>query len=165
MNVTVIPAEERHIPGYHAALDAVARERRWLCFLEAPPIEKSAAFVRELLGGAGVQIVAVTEAGTVVGWCDIARGGRESIRHTGHLGMGLLKDYRGQGLGRKLMEAAISAAKTQGMERVELEVFASNSPAITLYRKLGFREEGRKLKARKIDGAYDDIVVMALFLA
>lgn len=161
--ISIVPAEERHIAGYHAALDAVARERRWLCFLEAPPIEKSAAFVRELLGGAGVQVVAVSEAGAVVGWCDIALGERESIRHAGHLGMGLLKDYRGQGLGRKLMEAALTAVKAQGVERVELEVYASNAAAVTLYRKLGFREEGRKLKARKIDGAYDDVLVMALF--
>ena len=158
-----VEAEERHIVGYHAALDAVARERRWLCFLEAPPLERSAAFVRELIAGAGVQTVAIDNEGKVVGWCDIARGERESIAHTGHLGMGLVKEHRGQGHGRRLMEAALTAAKAQGIERVELEVFASNAPAVTLYRKLGFREEGRKLKARKIDGVYDDILVMALF--
>lgn len=162
--IRIVGAEERHIAGYHAALDAVARERRWLCFLEAPPIEKSAAFVRGLLAGGGVQVVAVDDADAVMGWCDIARGERASIAHAGHLGMGLVKEHRGQGHGRRLMEAALGAAKAQGIERVELEVFASNAPAIALYRKLGLREEGRKLKARKIDGAYDDIVVMALFL-
>lgn len=162
--IRIVGAQERHIAGYHAALDAVARERRWLCFLAAPPLERSAAFVRELLAGAGVQVVAVDDADTVVGWCDIARGERPSIAHTGHLGMGLVKAHRGRGHGRRLMEAALAAAKGQGVERVELEVFASNAPAIALYRKLGFCEEGRKLKARKIDGAYEDIVVMALFL-
>jgi RimJ/RimL family protein N-acetyltransferase len=160
----VVPAEERHIAGYHAALDAVARERRWLLFLEAPPLEKSAAFVRGLLAGAGVQVVAVDEAERVVGWCDIARGERPGVEHAGHLGMALVKEHRGRGLGRRLMEAALAAAKSQGLERVELEVFASNAAAVTLYRKLGFREEGRKLKALKRDGAYDDLLVMALFL-
>lgn len=162
--IRVVPAGERHIVGYHAALDAVARERRWLCFLEAPPLDRSAGFVRGLLAGGGVQVVAVDDADTVVGWCDIARGERASIAHAGHLGMGLVKEHRGQGHGRQLMEAALAAAKALGLERVELEVFASNAPALALYRSLGFREEGRKLKARKIDGAYEDIVVMALFL-
>ncbi|TPW21667.1 MAG: putative acetyltransferase [Elusimicrobia bacterium] len=161
--IRVVQAEERHVVGYHAVLDAVARERRWLQILEAPPVERSAAFVRELVAGLGVQVVAVDESDKVVGWCDIVRGDRETIAHTGSLGMGLLKEYRGRGLGRKLMDAAIAAAKSQGVERVELEVYASNAAAVTLYRKLGFREEGRKLKARKIDGAYDDSVVMALF--
>lgn len=161
--ISVVPAEERHIAGYHAALDAVARERRWLLFLEAPPLERSASFVRSLLAGAGVQFVALDESGRVVGWCDIARDEREGVAHTGQLGMALVKEHRGQGHGRRLMEAALAAAKALGIERVELEVFASNAAAVTLYRKLGFREEGRKLKARKIDGAYDDIVVMALF--
>lgn len=159
----VVPAEERHAAGYNTVLDAVARERRWLMVLEAPPVERSAAYVRELRAGAGVQFVAVSDSGEVVGWCDITRGDRESIAHTGSLGMGLLKEHRGRGLGRKLVEAALAAAKAQGVERVELEVFASNAAAVTLYRKMGFREEGRKLKARKVDGAYDDSVVMALF--
>lgn len=162
--IRVVPAEERHIPGYHAALDAVARERRWLCFLQAPPLEKSAAFVRGLLAGNGVQTVAVDEAGRVVGWCDVSRGERESVRHTGTLGMGLLAEHRGRGVGRLLMEAALRDAKAQGVERVELEVFSSNAPAIALYRSLGFEQEGVKRRARKVDGRYEDILLMALFV-
>lgn len=48
--------------------------------------------------------------------------------------------------------------------RVELEVFASNTAAIALYEKLGFVVEGRKSRARKVDGAYDDDLIMARFL-
>lgn len=164
MNVAIVPAEERHARGYHAALDAVARERKFLCFLEAPPLERSLEFLRGLRAGGGVQVVAVTDSDAVIGWCDISRGERESVAHAGTLGMGLLKDYRGKGLGRRLMESALAAAKTLGFERVELEVFASNAPALALYRSLGFAQEGLKRKARKVDGRYDDVVVMALFL-
>jgi RimJ/RimL family protein N-acetyltransferase len=45
---------------------------------------------------------------------------------------------------------------------VELSVFASNLTAIRLYEKFKFEVEGRKKKARKLDGSYDDIIVMAL---
>ncbi|HWE16654.1 MAG TPA: hypothetical protein VG758_05635 [Hyphomicrobiaceae bacterium] len=45
MPVTIAGIREEHIDGYHAALDAVARERRCLGFLEAPPVEMSRQFV------------------------------------------------------------------------------------------------------------------------
>lgn len=58
----------------------------------------------------------------------------------------------------------LQKAKGMGLERVELEVFASNAPAIALYEKMGFVTEGVKKRARKLDGLYDDVVQMALFL-
>jgi ribosomal protein S18 acetylase RimI-like enzyme len=76
--------------------------------------------------------------------------------------MGLLPEYRGRGLGRQLAVHAIEAARQKGIERIELEVFASNTPAIALYRALGFATEGTKRRARKLDGEYDDNIIMAL---
>ena len=51
-----------------------------------------------------------------------------------------------------------------GIERVELEVFASNERAIAFYRTSGFVTEGIKRRARKLDGVYDDNVFMALLV-
>ena len=63
-----------------------------------------------------------------------------------------------------MTEETICAAKDIEVERVELEVYASNLPAISIYEKRGFIHEGVKKKARKIDGAYDDILVITLFI-
>ena len=49
--------------------------------------------------------------------------------------MGILPKYRGKGLGHRLATDTIRAATDAGMERIELEVFASNERAIALYRK------------------------------
>ena len=57
---------------------------------------------------------------------------------------------------------ALSIAFNTGLERIELEVFASNTVAKKLCEKFGFHEEGRKRKARKLDGVYDDIVLFGL---
>jgi ribosomal protein S18 acetylase RimI-like enzyme len=108
-------------------------------------------------------MLAIRPNDVVVGWCDIVRNPVEGFRHVGRLGMGLLPDYRGQGLGKRLMVETIRAARLAGIERVELEVFASNERAVALYRKLGFVTEGIKCRARKLDGQYDDNVFMALF--
>jgi RimJ/RimL family protein N-acetyltransferase len=160
--VRIVPTAEFHIPGLHAALDQVARERRYLAFLSAPPLTATREFSRALMGGAGVQMVAVTDDERVVGWCDIVRVPMEGFNHTGRLGMGLLPEYRGQGIGRRLAQAAIDAARAARMERIELEVLASNVNAIGLYQKLGFVHEGVKRRARHLDGAWDDNVLMAL---
>ncbi len=64
-----------------------------------------------------------------------------------------------------LLTAALQKARQLGLERVELEVFASNTYAQRLYQKFGFVSEGHKKQARKLDGAYDDIIEMVLFLA
>jgi ribosomal protein S18 acetylase RimI-like enzyme len=73
-----------------------------------------------------------------------------------------LRNIADEGLGRQLAVHAIRAARQKGIERIELEVFASNTAAIALYRALGFVTEGTKRRARKLDGEYDDNVVMAL---
>ncbi|MBI3524783.1 MAG: GNAT family N-acetyltransferase [Betaproteobacteria bacterium] len=52
-------------------------------------------------------------------------------------------------------------ALSNGVTRIELAVYASNTAAIALYHRLGFVEEGLKRKARYLDGKYDDVVIMA----
>ena len=154
---------ERHIEGYNRCLDSVARERRYIGFVRGPSLESSREFVLSNIQNGVPQFVAL-KRDEVVGWCDISPGKREGFTHCGTLGMGILRDHRRQGIGTRLMELTIGAAKARGMERVELEVYASNVPAISLYEKRGFVHEGVKRRARKIDGVYDDILVMALFI-
>ena len=154
---------ERHIEGYNRCLDSVARERRYIGFVRGPSLESSREFVLSNIQNGVPQFVAL-KRDEVVGWCDISPGKREGFTHCGTLGMGIIRDHRRQGIGTRLMELTIGAAKARGMERVELEVYASNVPAISLYEKRGFVHEGVKRRARKIDGVYDDILVMALFI-
>jgi ribosomal protein S18 acetylase RimI-like enzyme len=161
-DIRIISTDDAHVASFHACLDAVARERRFLALVEAPLVEAMRGFVRSLVDSGGIQVLAVDADGTVVGWCDIVRHGLEGFRHTGHLGMGVLPPCRGRGVGRSLALAAIERAWAAGLERVELEVFASNEPALRLYQKLGFVVEGLKRRARKIDGRSDDLIVMAL---
>jgi len=162
--IRIVPTGERYADGFNAVVDAVARERRYIGFVEGPSLESTREFVRSILGAAGVLLLAVTPNDVVVGWCDIVRNPREGFRHVGRLGMGLLPDYRQRGLGRRLVAQAIRAARDAGIERVELEVFASNERAIAFYRASGFVTEGIKRRARKLDGLYDDNVFMALLV-
>ena len=160
--IRIVPTSEAHVEGFHRCVDAVARERRYLGFVAGPPLEQSRAFIRMLLDGGGVQVLAIQGGGEVVGWCDLMRDPRDGFGHGWRLGMGLLPEARGRGVGRRLAQAGITAAVARGAERIELEVFASNARAIALYERLGFVREGVKRRARKLDGQYEDNVPMAL---
>jgi ribosomal protein S18 acetylase RimI-like enzyme len=107
------------------------------------------------------QYVAVT-AGEVVGWCDMTPKERPIYAHGGVLGMGLLPQFRGQGIGTKLIRSVLAAARTAGLHRVELTVRETNTGAIALYRKVGFAVEGLQRDAVQIDGIYESVICMAL---
>lgn len=52
--------------------------------------------------------------------------------------------YRGQGLGRELLDACLADAARRGAERLVLEVRETNEPALALYRSAGFTELARR---------------------
>lgn len=159
--VRVVPIALEHVEGFAAAVDAVARERRWLMAVEGFPSAATREFVRENIAKKHPQFVAL-DAGRVVGWCDIVPlVGQPGFTHNGRLGMGVVATHRGRGLGRALVTAALAAAPKAGFRRVELEAYASNHAALSLYRKAGFVEEGVKRGVRELDGATDDLVCMA----
>ena len=162
-NLQILPIAKEHAEGFHRCLDSVARERLYLALLQAPPLNSTRAFVLSNIAGDVPQFVAVMD-NEVIGWCDISPMKREGFTHCGELGMGVHPRYRRLGIGQQLIAHTIQKAKEIGLERIELEVFASNIPAIKLYEKLGFVTEGVKKKARKMGGNYDDIVEMALFV-
>ncbi len=110
MSIDILPIAEGHIEGFHAALDVVARERAYLAFLEAPPIEETRKFVARNIAKGYPQLVAL-DGDRVVGWCDVLPIERPVSRHCGVLGLGLLPAYRGRGLGERLMRAALQAAR------------------------------------------------------
>ncbi|WP_076867052.1 GNAT family N-acetyltransferase [Bradyrhizobium mercantei] len=161
--VDIVPIREEHAEGFHRTLDIVARERRYLSFLEAPPIEMTRAFVRDNIDRGFPQLVALGD-GEVVGWCDVRPKARPIHAHVGVLGMGLLPAFRGQGLGLKLIRQALAASKQFGFRRVELTVRVENANAVALYRKVGFELEGRLRDDVCVDGVYGDLLVMGVLL-
>ncbi len=160
-NITIVPATLGHIASFRDCLDSVARERRWLMTLQAHPLEQVREYWSAMVAANDPCFFAVEDE-RVVGWIDIKRHPEEGICHRGRLGMGIHCDYRGRGIGKRLMEAALAKAKQNGLIRVELTVYDSNAIAIALYRKCGFVDEGRMVKARYLDGRFEDILNMAL---
>ena len=159
--IHVVPIAQEHVEGFRAALDSVAREQRYLAMLEAPPMEEVTRFVKEGIASGMPQMVAIAD-GRIVGWCDVWRKPRATLKHSGVLGMGVLERHRGRGIGKALMGAALQAAKEKGFSRVELTVRVDNPRAKKLYEQFGFAEEGLCKRHMCINGEYADSYLMAV---
>lgn len=161
MKFQILPIAEAHIEGFRSVLDTVARERLYLALLEAPSLDETRVFVRRNIKAGYPQCVALIED-AVVGWCDVLPIDRPAMAHGGVLGVGVLPEHRGKGIGSALIRATMDRARAAGMTRIELAVREHNARAIALYERLGFVREGLKRKAVRIDGTYEDLVCMGL---
>ena len=143
-------------------IDLVARERRFLAGTVGFSEEATRSFIAALRSANAVHLVAELE-GSLVGWCDISPSPFEGMEHVGRLGMGVKRECRGKGMGKRLLEAALLQGFGGRFQRIELEVFGSNRTAVQLYESAGFVLEGKKRAARKLDGVCDDLLMFAKF--
>lgn len=158
--VRIVPIRKEHVAGFHSAVDRIAREGRWLAMLEAPPLGRTRRFVLDSLKDGAVHLVALDGA-EVVGWCDLRVKSAATQRHSAVLGMGLLAEYRGRGLGGRLLAATLEGGRARGLRRIELVVRTDNAPAIALYRRHGFVVEGTCRQYLSLDGVDHDALLMA----
>src|SRR5262245_26409113 len=162
-DVTIRPSIPADADAVWRCLGSVAAERRHIAMVEPPALEEVRSFLGTLAARGIIQFVALAGS-QVVGWCDVTRKTLEGFRHSAVLGMGVLQPYRGRGLGSALLRAVLEEARSQGLGRIELEVYASNQSAIALYERFRFKREGVKRSARILDGQVEDILCMALLL-
>lgn len=64
-------------------------------------------------------------------------------------GTGVIPAYRGQGVGRKLIEASLDIYAMEGADTATIEAFVSNAPAIALYESVGYVTRDTLLVLRK----------------
>lgn len=81
--------------------------------------------------------------GEIVGMLTFSGGSRPRNRHRGELGMSVVKRCWGMGIGRGLMQTLIDWAEGNPVvHKLNPRVRLDNEPAIKLYTRLGFRQEG-----------------------
>ena len=94
------------------------------------------------------------------------REDRIKTRHTAYINsMYVAGKFRGQGIGGRLMTAAIDSIQaSQGILKIRLSVIASQVPAFKLYSHFGFRTIGTAKKELYVNGLYYDEIIMEKML-
>jgi ribosomal protein S18 acetylase RimI-like enzyme len=156
----IVPIGKEHLAGFHAALDRIAREGRYLALLQAPSLARTRRFVLESLRNGAIHVVALADR-EVVGWCDLRPKSALTQRHSAVLGMGVAAEYRNQGIGTRLLARTLELGEARGIRRAELVVRTDNAAAIKLYRRFGFEVEGTCRRYLNIDGIDHDALLMA----
>ena len=162
VDVTIRPETDEDVEEVLDILESVAAEGRWIgSELPFDRVARGAAH-REVRSRPDSSTGFVAEAdGRVVGSIGL------NLKPYGvvDVGMALLDGYRGQGIGRRLLDRGIAWARHAGAHKVALEVWPHNERAIALYRRAGFVEEGRlRRHYRRRNGEQWDALLMGLLL-
>lgn len=102
----------------------------------------------------------------LVGVASVTASQHEQLDHVGEIGISILKDYWGFGLGKELMHEIIRwAEQSTIIRRLELTVQERNQRAIHLYEAVGFKTEATMPRGIKIDsGELLDVRLMSLMI-
>jgi RimJ/RimL family protein N-acetyltransferase len=131
-----------------------------------PTLEQERAWVRGMRENPD-ELVLLAEVGEeIVGLLDFHQLKAARLKHGGWFGTGLPPAWRSDGIGSMLVGSLLEwAPSAPTIQKIDLAVLANNSRAIGLYKKFGFREEGRRERYIRVsESEFLDDVLMAKFV-
>ncbi|AFZ68990.1 arsinothricin resistance N-acetyltransferase ArsN1 family A [Deinococcus peraridilitoris] len=109
-------------------------------------------------------VVVVDQAGIVAFASTSSYRLRDCYAGIAEFGVYVAREARGRGAGRLAMEALIPAARQAGFWKLVSRVFPGNTASRALLSHLGFREVGTYEKHARLEGAWQDVVIVEKWL-
>jgi RimJ/RimL family protein N-acetyltransferase len=154
-------------PGDAGALvqlaEAVAGEEgRWILATEGwRSVSDERRYLRSVLRHPDAAVFVAETEGRVVGRLSLARDPHPASRHVADLGLMVAAAHRGRGIGKRLLEEAVTWSGRSGITKLELHVFPWNEAALGLYESFGFEREGYRKRHYARDDGFVDAILMA----
>jgi len=126
-------------------------------------VEQQRERIEQVLASENRTVLLALSRGQVIGFLEALGGEYRRNRGTAHVVIGVLREFRGQGVGTKLFDSLEDWAHARGIHRLELTVMTHN-PAVALYRRVGFEVEGTRRHSLLVDGTYVDEYYMSRLL-
>ena len=140
-------------------------EGAWLLTTDAwRSVAEERRYLRAVRRHPGAAVYVVEDAGHIVARLSLARDVHPASRHVADLGLMVAASHRRRGVGRALLDQAVTWADSVGVRKLELHVFPWNQPAIALYESFGFEREGVRKAHYLRDGVPVDVILMAFLL-
>jgi L-amino acid N-acyltransferase YncA len=103
--------------------------------------------------------------GEVVGWADVhPYSHRCAYAGVGELSVYVRRDWRGRGIGQKLLLELDAFARQNDFHKLVLGTFPFNENGQRLYKKMGFYEVGTFKNHGQLDGRWVDVMWMEKLL-
>jgi phosphinothricin acetyltransferase len=111
------------------------------------------------------EVILVAQEAEVVGFTCLYRYSTiETMQHVAGVSTFIHASVRGRGIGTQLNEALLARAKILGYEKLLAEVRKENTAGVAFYECCGFSRIAELKNQVKLDGTYDDIVLMERFI-
>lgn len=165
-NIVIRKAAKEDAKALLDYLDIIGGESDFLTFGEGQfggSVWQEEEFISSALSRENSLFIIAEINGKVIGNLNFTGGSRQRTFHTGEFGVSVLKEYWGRGIGQQLIKYMINWSKQSGIIRkINLRVRTDNKRGISLYKKLGFLEEGIIKRDFLIDGKFYDSLHMGL---
>lgn len=134
--------------------------------MKLPSLEETNARLTKQLDDKIIVNIGAFDAEKLIGYLNFrpAVADHPWMLHVAEFGMMILKEYWGLGLGKTLLALQESYAKRVGITRIEALVRAKNDRGVKLYEHSGYKIEGTRRRAAKIDGELNDEYFIAKIL-
>ncbi|MGE5380505.1 MAG: N-acetyltransferase family protein [Methylocystaceae bacterium] len=105
----------------------------------------------------------VDEGGIILGWLSFSSFySRPAYNATTEISIYIDKEYRGKGIGKKLLSKAIQDSPKLGITTILGFIFGHNEPSLQLFLKYNFERWGFLPKVAVLDGIERDLVILGL---
>ena len=156
------PARQEDLAGIVGAIRQVAEERTYIVAESvADEIDHQEALLRYNELEARMFFVG-TVNGDVVGWVHVRGPELDKLSHTAELTVGVIEEYRHNGIGSHLLSRGLEWAAAKGYEKVYNSVPSTNEDAIEFLEAHGWEVEAVREDHYKLNGEYVDEVMMAV---
>ncbi len=164
--ITIRSAEPGDASELIALAAAVGREPGdWLLTTDTwRSVADERRYLRAVRRHADAAVFVAVDGDRIIGRLSLARDPHPSSTHVADLGLMVAATHRRRGVGRALLEAAVTWARRAAVSKLELHVFPWNEPAIQLYEAFGFEREGLRRRHYLRDGVAVDALLMAYHL-
>lgn len=155
----------KRVKEFQNYINSLIEEEAMILFNKKKSLKEEKEWIKEGLKNMEKkkQIVLIAEdKNKLVGISDVRLKG-ERQNHVGEFGISIKKEYRGIGLGKKLMVEVLKLAKKELKPRpkiIRLSVFSENKIAQNLYKKFGFKKVAKIPKQIQYKGKLIDEIIM-----
>jgi phosphinothricin acetyltransferase len=110
-------------------------------------------------------ILVAESGGTVAGWISLSEwSDRLAYADTAEVSLYVAEERRGEGVGKKLMEAALNEGREAGLHTIVSRIAGGNETSVRLHESFGFQHIGIMKEVGRKFGKLIDVLLMQKIL-